>query len=33
MRVATWNINDINKRLPILLAWLDAKRPDAVALP
>jgi len=32
MRVATWNINDINKRLPILLAWLDATRPDAVAL-
>jgi exodeoxyribonuclease-3 len=32
MRIATWNINDINKRLPILLAWLDATRPDAVAL-
>jgi len=32
MRVATWNVNDINKRLPILLAWLDATRPDAVAL-
>lgn len=32
MRVATWNINDINKRLPILLAWLDATRPDVVAL-
>src|SRR5262249_27737487 len=32
MRVATWNINDINKRLPILLAWLETTRPDAVAL-
>ena len=32
MRVATWNINDITKRLPILLAWLDATRPDVVAL-
>jgi len=32
MRLATWNVNDINKRLPILLAWLDATRPDAVAL-
>ena len=32
MRVATWNVNNIRKRLPILLAWLDATRPDAVAL-
>jgi exodeoxyribonuclease-3 len=32
MRIATWNINDIHKRLPILLAWLDATRPDVVAL-
>lgn len=32
MRVATWNINDVNKRLPLLLAWLDATRPDVVAL-
>lgn len=32
MRVATWNINDVRKRLPILLAWLDATKPDAVAL-
>lgn len=32
MRIATWNINDVRKRLPILLAWLDATRPDAVAL-
>jgi exodeoxyribonuclease III len=32
MRIATWNVNDINTHLPILLAWLDATRPDAVAL-
>jgi exodeoxyribonuclease III len=32
MRIATWNVNDVNKRLPILLAWLDATRPDVVAL-
>lgn len=32
MRIATWNINNVNKRLPILLAWLDATKPDAVAL-
>jgi exodeoxyribonuclease-3 len=32
MRVATWNINNINKRLPLLLSWLDVTKPDAVAL-
>ena len=32
MRIATWNINDIRKRLPLLLAWLDVTRPDVVAL-
>jgi len=32
MRIATWNVNDVVKRLPILLAWLDATRPDVVAL-
>jgi len=32
MRIATWNVNDVNKHLSILLAWLDVTRPDAVAL-
>ncbi|SEM20658.1 Exodeoxyribonuclease III [Bosea lupini] len=32
LRVATFNINNINKRLPNLLAWLDATQPDIVAL-
>jgi exodeoxyribonuclease III len=32
MRVATWNINNINLRLQLLLAWLDATKPDVVAL-
>lgn len=32
MRLATWNINDVNKRLPLLLGWLDATKPDVVAL-
>lgn len=32
VKIATWNVNDINKRLPILLAWLDATAPDVVAL-
>ena len=32
MRIATWNINNIKLRLPLLLAWLDATKPDVVAL-
>ena len=32
MRIATWNVNDINKRLPLLLAWLHTTAPDVVAL-
>ncbi len=32
MKIATFNINDINKRLGNLLAWLDAARPDVVCL-
>jgi exodeoxyribonuclease III len=32
MRIASWNVNDLRKRLPLLLAWLDATRPDIVAL-
>ena len=32
MKVATFNINNINKRLPNLLAWLEASKPDVVCL-
>jgi exodeoxyribonuclease III len=32
MRVATFNINNINKRLDNLLAWLDKAKPDVVSL-
>ncbi len=32
MRLATWNVNNIRHRLPLLLAWLDATKPDVVAL-
>jgi exodeoxyribonuclease-3 len=32
MRLATFNINNVNRRLPILLAWLEATRPDIVCL-
>ena len=32
MKVATFNINNINRRLPNLLRWLRTARPDVVAL-
>jgi exodeoxyribonuclease-3 len=32
MKIATFNINNVNRRLPNLLAWLRAAKPDAVAL-
>ena len=32
MKVATWNINGVVRRLPLLLDWLARARPDVVAL-
>lgn len=32
MKIATFNINNVNRRLPNLLAWLDAAQPDVVCL-
>lgn len=32
MKIATFNINNVNRRLPNLLAWLARARPDVVAL-
>lgn len=32
MKIATFNINDVNRRLPNLLAWLKAAKPDAVCI-
>ena len=32
MRVATWKVNNVRKRLPQLLAWLASTKPDIVAL-
>ena len=32
MKIATFNINNINRRLPNLLRWLRQAKPDAVAL-
>lgn len=32
MKIATFNINNINRRLPRLLEWLDESAPDVVCL-
>ena len=32
MKIATFNVNNINRRLPNLLAWLAAAEPDVVCL-
>jgi exodeoxyribonuclease-3 len=32
VKIATYNINNVNKRLPNLLAWLAASAPDVVCL-
>jgi exodeoxyribonuclease-3 len=32
MRIASWNVNSVAARLPRLLAWLAAERPDVVCL-
>jgi exodeoxyribonuclease III len=32
MKIATFNINNVNKRLPNLLDWLKVARPDVVCL-
>ena len=32
MRIATFNVNGINARLPVVLQWLEATRPDVACL-
>ncbi|MCB8878092.1 exodeoxyribonuclease III [Acidisoma silvae] len=32
MKIATFNVNGINGRLPVLLKWLESTRPDVVCL-
>jgi exodeoxyribonuclease-3 len=32
VRIATWNVNSVTKRLPRLLPWLDERQPDVVCL-
>jgi exodeoxyribonuclease-3 len=30
VKVATYNVNGVNGRLPVLLRWLEESRPDIV---
>jgi exodeoxyribonuclease-3 len=32
MRLATWNVNSVNARLPRLLEWLEAVKPDILCV-
>jgi exodeoxyribonuclease-3 len=32
VKIATWNVNSLNVRLPHLLDWLERERPDVVCL-
>lgn len=32
MRIATYNVNGVNGRLPVLLQWLEETKPDVVCL-
>lgn len=32
MKIATYNVNGVNGRLPVLLRWLEASSPDVVCL-
>ena len=32
MKIATWNVNSIRARLPRVLAWLEAARPEVALL-
>jgi len=32
LKIASWNVNSLNVRLPHVLAWVDVARPDVLAL-
>ncbi|MGH8980864.1 MAG: exodeoxyribonuclease III [Acidimicrobiales bacterium] len=32
MRVATWNVNSLGARLPLVLEWIEANAPDVVCM-
>ena len=31
-KIASWNVNSLNVRLPHVLAWVDVAQPDVLAL-
>ena len=32
MKIATWNVNSLRKRLPLVLEWLERNKPDVLCL-
>ena len=32
MKIATWNVNSLNVRLPHVLDWLETNKPDVLCL-
>jgi len=32
MRIATWNVNSIRARMPVVMAWLNSAKPDVLLL-
>ena len=32
MKIATWNVNSLRKRLPLVLEWLERNQPDVLCL-
>jgi len=32
LKIATYNVNGVNARLPVLLRWLEQSRPDVACL-
>ena len=32
IKIATWNVNSLRTRMPLVLSWLEEKRPDIVCL-
>src|SRR5580700_1010408 len=32
MKIATWNINSVRRRLPLVIDWLAAHQPDVLCL-
>ena len=32
MKIATWNVNSVTARLPLVLKWLESEKPDALCM-